>query len=79
MFCGLVSGGFAFFASRIADKLNFNRFQCNDLNVENGVLDGTVVEPILGRAAKADILPLGRLNWASGKTMCWPLVTVQMI
>ncbi|MGB1549934.1 MAG: phosphoserine phosphatase SerB, partial [Parvibaculales bacterium] len=56
VFCGLVSGGFAFFASRIADKLNFNRFQCNDLNVENGVLDGTVVEPILGRTAKADIL-----------------------
>ncbi|MEL0150845.1 MAG: haloacid dehalogenase-like hydrolase, partial [Rhodobiaceae bacterium] len=42
--------------SRIADRLNFNRFQCNDLNVENSVLDGTVVEPILGRAAKAEIL-----------------------
>jgi phosphoserine phosphatase len=56
VFCGLVSGGFAFFASRIADRLNFNRFQCNDLNVKNGVLDGSVVEPILGRAAKAEIL-----------------------
>jgi phosphoserine phosphatase len=56
MFCGLVSGGFAFFAARIADKLNFNSFQCNDLNLVDGALDGTVVEPILGRAAKADIL-----------------------
>ena len=56
VFCGLVSGGFAFFASRIADRLNFNRFQCNDLKVKNGVLDGSVVEPILGRAAKAEIL-----------------------
>ncbi|MDB2641107.1 phosphoserine phosphatase SerB [Alphaproteobacteria bacterium] len=56
VFCGLVSGGFAFFAARIADKLNFNRFQCNDLNLVDGALDGTVVEPILGRAAKADIL-----------------------
>ena len=56
VFCGLVSGGFAFFAARIADKLNFNRFQCNDLNLVDGTLDGTVVEPILGRAAKADIL-----------------------
>jgi len=56
VFCGLVSGGFAFFANRIADKLHFNRFQCNDLNVADGVLDGTVVEPILGRAAKAEIL-----------------------
>jgi phosphoserine phosphatase len=56
VFCGLVSGGFAFFAARIADKLNFNRFQCNDLNLSNGVLTGTVIEPILGRAAKAEIL-----------------------
>ena len=56
VFCGLVSGGFAFFASRIATRLDFNRFQCNDLNLANGVLDGTVVEPILGRAAKAEIL-----------------------
>jgi phosphoserine phosphatase len=56
VFCGLVSGGFAFFAQRIADKLNFNHFQCNDLKLTDGVLDGTVVEPILGRAAKAEIL-----------------------
>lgn len=56
VFCGLVSGGFAFFAGRIAERLGFNRFQCNDLNLTDGVLDGTVVEPILGRAAKADIL-----------------------
>lgn len=56
VFCGLVSGGFAFFAGRIADRLNFNRFQCNDLNITDGVLDGTVVEPILGRDAKAEIL-----------------------
>lgn len=56
VFCGLVSGGFAFFAARVADKLNFNRFQCNDLNLVDRALDGTVVEPILDRAAKADIL-----------------------
>lgn len=56
VFCGLVSGGFAFFADRIAARLNFDRFQCNDLNLKDGVLDGTVAEPILGRAAKAEIL-----------------------
>ncbi len=56
VFCGLVSGGFAFFASRIADRLGFNRYQCNDLNISNGVLDGTVIDPILGRSAKAEIL-----------------------
>ena len=61
VFCGLVSGGFAFFASRITDRLSFNRYQCNDLNIADGVLDGTVVEPILGRAAKAEILA----EWAA--------------
>jgi phosphoserine phosphatase len=54
--CGLVSGGFAFFASRIAQRIGFQRFRCNDLNLQNGVLDGTVIEPILGRAAKAEIM-----------------------
>ena len=56
VFCGLVSGGFAFFASRIAERLGFDRYQCNELNITNAVLDGTVVEPILGRSAKAEIL-----------------------
>ena len=56
VFCGLVSGGFAFFVSRIADKLAFDRFQSNDLILEDKMLDGTIVEPILGRAAKAEIL-----------------------
>ena len=54
--CGMVSGGFAFFASRISQRIGFHRFRCNDLSLTNGVLDGTVVEPILGRAAKADIM-----------------------
>lgn len=56
VFCGLVSGGFAFFAGRIAARLGFNRFQSNDLNIAGDTLDGTVVEPVLGRAAKAEIL-----------------------
>ncbi|MCH1567948.1 MAG: phosphoserine phosphatase SerB, partial [Alphaproteobacteria bacterium] len=56
VFCGLVSGGFAFFVSRIAYKLAFDRFQSNDLILKDKMLDGTIVEPILGRAAKAEIL-----------------------
>ena len=54
--CGMVSGGFSFFASRISQRIGFHRFRCNDLVITNGILDGTVVEPILGRAAKADIM-----------------------
>lgn len=54
--CGMVSGGFSFFASRISQRIGFHRVRCNDLVITNGILDGTVVEPILGRAAKADIM-----------------------
>lgn len=58
--CGLVSGGFRFFAEKIADRLGFDRFQSNDLGIADNKLDGTVTDPILGRAAKADIMR----NWS---------------
>ena len=58
--CGLVSGGFRFFAEKIADRLGFDRFQSNDLGIADNKLDGTVTDPILDRAAKADIMR----NWS---------------
>ena len=54
--CGLVSGGFRFFAEKIADRLGFDRYQSNDLGIADNKLDGTVTDPILGSAAKADIM-----------------------
>lgn len=54
--CGLVSGGFSFYAEKIATHLGFDRQQSNILNITNGQLDGTVAEPILGRNAKAAFL-----------------------
>jgi len=48
----LVSGGFTFFTSRITAAAGFQTAQANDLIIENGVLNGEVAEPILGRAAK---------------------------
>ena len=54
--CGLVSGGFEYFASRIAKRLGFHRYWCNDWHIANGQLTGTIAEPILGRAAKAEIM-----------------------
>ncbi len=54
--CGLVSGGFKFFAARIAARLGFDFYRCNDWQIENRQLTGAVVQPILGRAAKADIM-----------------------
>jgi phosphoserine phosphatase len=52
----LVSGGFLSFTGPIAAKLGFRENRANTLLIENGLLAGTVAEPILGRAAKADAL-----------------------
>jgi len=55
-YCALVSGGFTFYAERIANRLGFDFFQSNDLGIADNRLDGTVHDPILGRSAKAEIL-----------------------
>jgi phosphoserine phosphatase len=53
----LVSGGFDAFTSRIGEMLGFHENRANRLIVEaGGLLAGTVAEPILGRAAKAQAL-----------------------
>ncbi|MEQ1867943.1 MAG: phosphoserine phosphatase SerB [Micropepsaceae bacterium] len=48
----LVSGGFTFFTSRVADAAGFATNKANELDIEDGKLSGTVREPILGREAK---------------------------
>ncbi|NND49278.1 MAG: phosphoserine phosphatase SerB, partial [Rhizobiales bacterium] len=48
----LVSGGFTFCASEIAERAGFDDFAANRLIVEDGKLAGRVAEPILGREAK---------------------------
>ncbi|HHK74291.1 MAG TPA: phosphoserine phosphatase SerB [Rhizobiales bacterium] len=55
-FCALISGGFTFFTSRIAQQVGFDVHQANTLDVENGKLSGTVATPILGRQAKLEAL-----------------------
>jgi phosphoserine phosphatase len=50
--CTLVSGGFTFFTSRVAQAAGFHDHQANTLNEANGALTGEVGEPILGREAK---------------------------
>lgn len=52
----LVSGGFDVFTSRIAAMLGFQENRANRLIEEDGRFTGTVAEPILGRAAKAEAL-----------------------
>ena len=52
----LVSGGFTFFAARIAEACGFQYHQANELLMENGRLTGAVKTPILGRTAKQNAL-----------------------
>ncbi|WP_421932661.1 phosphoserine phosphatase SerB [Phenylobacterium sp.] len=48
----LVSGGFSFFTSRVAEAAGFHANRANTLIEANGLLTGEVGRPILGREAK---------------------------
>ncbi|MBI1199400.1 MAG: phosphoserine phosphatase SerB [Phenylobacterium sp.] len=50
--CVLVSGGFTFFTSRVAEAAGFQANRANTLIETAGALTGEVGEPILGREAK---------------------------
>lgn len=52
----LVSGGFTHFADRVAAEIGFDATRANVLGISEGQLDGTVMEPILGAAAKREAL-----------------------
>lgn len=50
--CALVSGGFTFFTSRVADAAGFHLNRANTLIEQGGALTGEVGDPILGKEAK---------------------------
>lgn len=50
--CALVSGGFTFFTSRVAEAAGFHLNHANTLIELDGVLTGQVGDPILGKEAK---------------------------
>ena len=50
--CVLVSGGFSYFTSRVADACGFHDNRANTLIDDGRALTGRVGEPILGREAK---------------------------
>jgi len=52
----LISGGFTYFAERVAAAAGFAEYNANRLLFADGKLTGKVAEPILGRAAKLDAL-----------------------
>jgi phosphoserine phosphatase len=55
-YTALVSGGFTVFTTKIGATLGFDENRANILGQQNGELDGTVAEPILGKQAKVDAL-----------------------
>lgn len=52
----LVSGGFTYFTTRVAEAAGFDANQANRLADDGEALTGKVVEPILGREAKVEAL-----------------------
>jgi phosphoserine phosphatase len=52
----LVSGGFTYFTSRVAQAAGFENHQANRLADDGHALTGMVIEPILGREAKLEAL-----------------------
>src|SRR5262245_41678247 len=54
--CVLVSGGFSFFTSRVAQAAGFHASRANVLLDDGKTLTGEVAAPILGRSAKRETL-----------------------
>ena len=54
--CALVSGGFTFFTSRVADRLGFQVHRANTLLDDGVALTGGLADPILTRTGKCAVL-----------------------
>jgi phosphoserine phosphatase len=54
--CVLVSGGFTFFTSRVAEAAGFHAHRANVILDDGAALTGQVQEPVLGRVAKVSAL-----------------------
>lgn len=52
----LLSGGYRYFVERVAIQLGFTRWRSNDLEIEDGMLTGRPVPPVLDRSDKAAYL-----------------------
>ena len=70
-YTALISGGFTLFTGPVSRKIGFDEHRANVLRLDDGVLDGTVEEPILGRAAKRAALSELRekLRLGAGETL----------
>lgn len=55
-YTALVSGGFTYFTSRVAETIGFDMNHANVLEVKNGALTGKVILPICGANTKLETL-----------------------
>ncbi len=55
-YCALVSGGFTRFTAPVSATIGFDENRANILSESGDVLDGNVLDPILGKQAKVDAL-----------------------
>ena len=67
--CALVSGGFTFFADRVARACGFDVAYANRLGDDGRVLTGTVAEPVLDPGAKLRILRELSAGLRDGETL----------
>ena len=67
----IASGGFTLFTAHVAQALGMDRHYANSLVIENGRLDGTLREPIFGRASKRAVLRIlrGELGLSPEQTL----------
>ncbi len=70
--CVLVSGGFKYFTSRVAERCGFHEDLSNDLIIAGGKLTGSVTEPILDKNSKLQTLTAraAGLGLALEQTLC---------
>ncbi len=54
--CLLISGGFTYFTSRVAERIGFHEHMANDFMIEDGKLTGGVSEPVLTKEVKLETL-----------------------
>jgi phosphoserine phosphatase len=52
----ILSGGFTWFAERLAERLNIDHVHANALDIEDGRLTGQVSGQIINEKSKADLL-----------------------
>lgn len=51
-YCALVSGGFTFFTSRVADLVRFDFNAGNNMEIVDGAITGRVIDPIVTKESK---------------------------